>query len=94
MTLQTSLPLRGFRHMAPAFQFQQPKGFVRAQRGKPLRYLHISIAFQYIPHYDPETKELIKVEVQIQNKGTTYRSLERARKQLNRREYFDGLRAG
>lgn len=79
--------------MAPAFQFHKPSGLARAQRGKPLPFLHVSKEVRLVPHFDEETKELIKIEIQVQTKGTTYRDLERAYKQLNRRAYFAERRA-
>lgn len=79
--------------MAPAFQFHKPSGLARAQRGKVLPFLHVSKEVRLVPHFDEETKELIKIEIQVQTKGTTYRTLERPFRKLNRREFFAERRA-
>lgn len=80
--------------MEPAFRAQPPSGLPRLQdedgvyRRQVPKLVHVSIAIRYIPHFDPKTNELQKVEAQLQNKGTTYRSLERIQRQLNRRAFF------
>lgn len=92
------LNLNGFRHNAPAFQRMKPTGLLPIQRSRPLKYLHISKAIRYVPHFsEPEKNEhgeimkeaqLIKVEVQLQTKGDTYHDLERILRTVDRKRFF------